>query len=401
MTAVPVTTSRAARRAQQRRDRRRKQVRLIGSVLAVLALVAGAFGVYLATGDEEPPAAEEVAQRTEATLLLQVAGPEGDGVANALLGQDPETTSGAVVLLPPQVVLNVPGSGSLPLGRVQAATAPETARAALSDLVGVTVDHSWTLSLAAFMTLVDALGGIEAEVDVPVVQGQTVVVGPGSQLLDGARAAAFLTFLAPEEQEQSRLARIQQVLDGLLDALPPDRAELSTLLQSFGAGSASSLPAPELAAYLLAVAEADAASDVQYDVLPVIPIDPGGGVTAFRVDPERVRGMVDRLFPDSVPEGQREEGNRVLVLNGVGTPGLGEQVRNRLVPAGFVFAGSRNAPSFGVAETQVLVPEATAEGQALGERVAAALGVPASSVATQQIGNVADVVVLVGADFQP
>ena len=114
MSAEPVATSRAARRAQQRRDRRRTQVRLVGSVLAVLALVAGAFAVYLATGDEEPPAAQEVEQRTEATLLFQVAGPAGDGVANALLAQDPETTSGAVELLPPQVVLNVPGSGPCP-----------------------------------------------------------------------------------------------------------------------------------------------------------------------------------------------------------------------------------------------------------------------------------------------
>ncbi len=401
MTAAPVATSRAGRRAQRRRDRRRKQVRLIGALLAVLALVAGAFAVYLATGSEDPPVVQEVAQRTEATLLLQVAGQDGEGVANALLGHDPETTTGAVVLLPPQVLVNVPGAGSLPFGRALSGTSPETARAALSDLAGVTVDDSWTLTLAAFTTLVDTLGGIQVAVDVPVVQGQTVLVNPGVQPLDGARAAAFLTYLAPGEQEQSRLARIQQVLDGLLDALPADRAELASLLQGFGDGSLSSLPAPELAAYLLGIAEDDEAGALQYDVLPVIPIDPGGGVTAFRIDAERVRALVDRLFPDSVPEGVRAEGNRVLVLNGVGTPGLGEQVRTKLVPAGFVFAGSRNAPSFGVAQTQVLVPEATTEAQALGERVAAALGVPPGSVATQEFGNVADVVVLVGADFRP
>jgi hypothetical protein len=97
----------------------------------------------------------------------------------------------------------------------------------------------------------------------------------------------------------------------------------------------------------------------------------------------------------------REGGNRVLVLNGVGTPGLGEAVRAKLAPAGFVFVGSRNAPQFGVATTQVLVPEATAEAQALGERVAKAIGVPASSVVTQDFGTVADVVVLVGEDFTP
>ncbi len=97
----------------------------------------------------------------------------------------------------------------------------------------------------------------------------------------------------------------------------------------------------------------------------------------------------------------REGGKRVLVLNGVGTPGLGEAVRAKLAPAGFVFVGSRNAPEFGYATTQVLVPEATQEAQALGERVAEALGVPPTSVGTQEFGTVADVVVLVGADFAP
>ena len=151
--------------------------------------------------------------------------------------------------------------------------------------------------------------------------------------------------------------------------------------------------------FLLRLAVADAEGQLQYDTLPVIPIDPGGGVTAFRIDAPRLVPVVERLLADSVPPGVREGGNRVLVLNGVGTPGLGEAVRAKLAPAGFVFVGSRNAPEFGYATTQVLVREATQEGRVLGERVAAAIGVPASSVGAQDFGTVADVVVLVGADF--
>jgi hypothetical protein len=49
----------------------------------------------------------------------------------------------------------------------------------------------------------------------------------------------------------------------------------------------------------------------------------------------------------------------------------------------------------------VLVREATPEAQALGERVAKALGVPPDSVQTAEIGTIADVVVVVGADFKP
>ena len=89
----------------------------------------------------------------------------------------------------------------------------------------------------------------------------------------------------------------------------------------------------------------------------------------------------------------------MLVLNGVGTPGLGDRVRAKLVPAGFVFVGSDNAPRFGYTTTQILVPEATPEGQALGERVAMALGLPKAQIGTQEFGSTADVIVVVGSDF--
>lgn len=394
-------SSRAGRRVEQRRQRRRKQRRVIGALLGVLALLAGGFAVYLAVDAPAPPPAPTAAVgRTQTTLLLQVAGADGVGIANALLGHDPGRQAGGVLLLPPQVLVNVPGSGPASLGALAALPA-DTSRAALSDLAGVVVDNSWTLTSPAFAALVDTLGGVSVEVDAPVVDGPTVLIPPGVQRLDGARAVTLLGFLAPGEQEQARLARVQDVLDALLDVLPGTPAELAPVLQGLGEGSVSSLAPPGLAVFLLGLAEDDENAQLQYDVLPVVPIDPGEGVTAFRVDADRTRALIGRLFADSVPPGVGEPGNRVLVLNGVGTPGLGEVVRGKLVPAGFVFVGSRNAPSFGVATTQILVPAATAEAQALGQRVAAAIGVPPTSVATQEFGTVADVVVLVGADFQP
>ena len=370
-------------------------------MLVVLALLAGALTVALGKDAPEPPASPADGGRTQSTLLLQVRGTNGEGIANALLAHDPRQQAGAAVLIPPQVLVNVPGSGPLPLGRALPSVPAATTRDALSDLAGVVVDDGWNLTLAGLTALVDGLGGITVDVDVSVVEGQRVLLNAGSQKVDGARAAAFLTYLARGEQEQARLARIQEVLDGLLDVLPDTPAELVAVLQALSDGSVTSLPPTELAAFLLGLAEDDEGGLLQYDVLPVVPIDPGGGVTAFRIDADKLPGLVDRLFAGSVPPGVREQGNRVLVLNGVGTPGLGESVRRKLLPAGFVFVGSRNAPSFGVATTQILVPAATAEAQALGERAAAALGVPPTSVATQEFGTVADLVVLVGADFQP
>lgn len=384
-----------------RRQRRRRRVRLIAVALGLLAAIAVGFAVFLGARDvPEPMASQAPTERMQTTLSLQVQGQNGAGVANALLAHDPATKTGAVVLIPPQVLVSVPGAGSIPYGRAILSVTPQASRGALSDLLGVTVDDGWVLDLPSLVKLVDGLGGIPVEVDVPVVQARNVVLSPGQQNLDGVGAGVFLSYLAPGELEQARLARVQEVLDGIVNVLPRTETELTALLTSLGERSAASLPTDQLAAFLLGLAVDDEAGQLQYDTLPVIDQDPGGGVVSFRLDDTRSRALVDRLLADSVPEGARAEGNRFLVLNGVGTPGLGEAVRQKLVPQGLSFVSARNAPAFGVAKTQVLVPDASAESRALGEKVAKALGVPAGSVATQEFGSIADVVVLVGADFK-
>lgn len=394
--------SRSGRRAEQRRAERRSRLRSLAILLTLLALVAGGFAVYLAVDAPEPPAPQNISTaRTQRVLLLQVQGVRGLGDSHVLLAHDETAGGGAAVLIAPQLLVNVPGTGSLPLGKALVGVPPASVRDAVSDLLGVTIDDGWVLDRPALVQLVDGIGGIEVDVDVQVAQGQSVLLSPGEQLLDGAQAGVFSSYLAPGEQEQSRLARVQGVLDGVLQALPDTAAEVTTVLEALGPRSVTTAPPAALAGFLVGLAAADAAGRLQYDVLPVVDVDPGGETVFFRADTAPLTALVDRLLAASVREGVREGGNRVLVLNGVGTPGLGDAVRARLVPAGFVFVGSDNAPRFGYATTLVLVPDRTAAGQALGERVAKALGVPGAQVGTQDIGTGADVVVIVGADFTP
>jgi hypothetical protein len=390
----PAVGRRTARLAEQRR-RRRRNTRIVAAVVGVVVLAVAVVVVLGHTGGDKKKGA---AARTQRTVLLQVKGTDGTAVASALLAHDPAVTEGSVVLVPPQVIVSVPGAGSQAFGRALATSSARGSRDALSDLMGVTVDGSWVLDTAAFSRLVDTLGGIEVDVDVPVLSGRTVLLQPGQQRVNGARALALGTYLAPGEQEQSRLARLQAVIDGIVGALPTD---VRALIGSLGKGSASSVGVPVLADLLAGLKKDDGKEQLQYRSLPVIKVDAGTDETRFRVDADGTRSLVDELLAASVPAGVRSVGNRVLVLNGVGTPGLGERVRAWLVPAGFVFVGSRNANAFTYQQTQVLVKDATTQGAALGARVARALGVPASSVkVSDQIGTIADVVVIVGRDFK-
>ncbi len=395
MTAPGSRMSRRAQ-AQARRARLRKQLIVVGAA-AVIALVV--LVVVLAGGGSTKAPKVAVPQRTQRTVLLQVTGADGSAVASALLAHDRASTTGAVVLLPPQVLVTVPGGGSSTLGSVLTKGSAERSRAAVEDLMGVTIDAGWVLDTPSFRRLVDAEGGVQVSVDVPVLQGRTVVLPAGGARLTGTQALQFATYLAVDEQEQTRLARLQAVFDAVVNALPRD---LAPLLSSLGGGAVVTGAKDVLPGVLTGLQKDNSDSDLQYRSLPVIKVDAGNDDVRFRLDADASTQLVDELLAQSVPPGVRADGNRVLVLNGVGTPGLGEQVRAKLVPAGFVYVGSRNAESFNQCCTQVLVKDATAEGGALGAKVAKALGVPASSVrSSDQIGTIADVVVIVGKDFAP
>lgn len=392
------------RRAAARRQRRRRRRQQTAAALVVGLLLAVGVTYYFAQRDTPPPVRQDVAtSRTQQTVLLQLTDPGRESIGNALLAHDGAAGSGSVVLVPAPVLATPPGSQAVPFSQILQASSEESARNALSDLVGVTIDSSWVLGQPTAEALVDDLGGIAVNVDVQVLggpDGRQVVVAAGPARLTGDQAFAYAGYLGPGEQEQVRLARLQDLLDGLLEALPDEQDEVLALIDRLGDGSVVSGADPtELATFLLGLKADRVESTLRYDTLPTVPVEIGGGEPSLRLDGAAAKAVVDRLLAASVPTSVREGGNRVKVFNGVGTPMLGAAVRDRLLAADLEYLPGGNAASFGLAMTEIQIGDPTPEKIALGNRVADALGVPRSAVRTSAATSVADVVVVVGADF--
>lgn len=400
--------SRRDARLAARREHRRKIRRRLGIGLLVLGLAGsgGAAFTWMRMDRDRggSHASESPHQRTQQTLLLQVTD-RGVAVKSALLAHDPARKSGAVVLVPSSLVAKAAGA-SMPFGQVIHVSDAETSRIALSDIVGVTVDASWVLDGSGLAALVDGLGGVDVDVDADITRpaaggGTEIVVAAGRQHLTGAQALAVVT--GEQGLELARLARFDAVLAGVLDALPEDPMAVEAVLTTLP-GSAVSGPKEQLAGLLRGLADDARTGAVSRQTLPVSPIETGTDQLAYGVDPPKLAAMVESLLADSVPENRKRGDNRVLVQNGVGTPGIGETARSKLEQAGFVYVPGGNVEGFPNAESPsvVLVYGTSSDVVARGKEVADALDLPQENVKVATQGQtVADIIVIVGNDYRP
>jgi hypothetical protein len=131
----------------------------------------------------------------------------------------------------------------------------------------------------------------------------------------------------------------------------------------------------------------NAARGASVEVLPAEEVT--GGI--LRTDPEAIRLIVTSAW--GAPD---REVLPIVVLNGSGAPGIGEEVAERVIPGGFRVVVSENASDFDHETTMIVV--ATEEHRALGERVRDLLGVGEVQVAGPASG-LADVTVVVGKDL--
>lgn len=93
---------------------------------------------------------------------------------------------------------------------------------------------------------------------------------------------------------------------------------------------------------------------------------------------------------------QQKARPRVIVYNGVGTPGLASEAAQQLIGAGFRVVDSGNADNFGYARTTILVYHAPSEAQAV--RDALGVGEIKMQSAPQEL---TDMIVIIGADYLP
>ena len=279
-------------------------------------------------------------------LLLELR--SRDAVMIAVVGSS-GTPPPAALAIPPNVVMTIPGQGDGTVKEVTPLNGSEAA-VAISNLVGAWIPHYAVTDPSHLAAVVDRAGGIQLF----------------GSVASGEEVAASLAEPGP-----ARALTWRETLIGLFQAGP--RWVPGDFLGSDDAAAGARL-----------LTEAKGAS---LRALPTANVTPG----YLRPDYEAVAALMEAWFGMA-----RQPPVRVLVLNGTGTPGVGELVAERLIPEGFRVVVSENASSFDHAET--LVVAASEESREAAERVRRLLGVGALSVSAVPSG-LGEVTILVGEDY--
>lgn len=266
-----------------------------------------------------------------------------------------------VLTVPVQMTLEIPGVGE---GTTEAIARQDGdgLRVALSNTLGVWLDHYLVLNLKGLGRIADAAGGLSVTLPAKA-ELSSGVVGPGAVTLTGADVREYMG-----AEGSSPFTKWEVILPGFLNA---------AVEGSLG-GSSDDLAA---VSRLLPVG-----GSVRIDTFPTS-ISAGN----LRVpDYEALDALMAKDF------GVAHTPVPVLVQNGVGEPGLAAEVARLLVPKGFRVVLSGNAATFDYLETQVVASGDDHVADA--ERARRALGVGVVAV-TQVPSGVADVTIVIGKDF--
>jgi hypothetical protein len=357
MTGVLVA-SRVSRAAAVRR---RRAVAALAAVVAVAAVVYGIsrLGDAAGGGPVRPGPAAGSSEPSE-LLVLQVVGT--DEPLLALIGTRAGGRQPAFFSVPFDLTLTVPGQGDVVATEVAHLDA-DTVRVAVSNTFGAWAEHVAVLDLGGLSAAVDRGDGLRVQVPgfyvTPVGD-----LGPGPMRLSGAQVVALLEL--DEEGGEARWGSVVQAL--LRERL---RIGQDDLAESDG-----------FAGVRRVLRGARAAAAAMFPTTSV-----AGGVTV-PLQPDLDRAVAQRFgFGRPVP---------VIVQNGAGAPGLGQEVAAALLPLGFRVVLTQNADVFGYERTRVIANGGAAVADA--RRIRDALGVGRVGV-SQVPSGVGDITIVVGEDF--
>jgi LCP family protein required for cell wall assembly len=301
---------------------------------------------------------------------------------------------------------------------------PELLRQTVAGLIGYPIDYYVRINFDGFRQIIDLVGGVDIDVAHDIKDDlypdenygyDPLFIPAGRHHMDGALALKYAR-TRHADSDYGRAARQQQVIMALKDRLtqPGQLAGLLPRLPGLALALANSIQTDMPIDKAIALARTVDQVDLKNPTRIVIDntmgadgLDPKWGYV-LRPDMNKLRAATAAVFADlpndvSAAEATRkaikEEGARVIVLNGTPEAGLGAGVADALTTAGYTIVNLGNADRGDYAQTQLIVH---GDGKPISrEELARRFNLTPDRVRSQPPADAVDLTLILGADRVP
>lgn len=199
----------------------------------VLAAVAGAMFASSSLLDKPlETAAEEgmLTAKDKSTIMIMGVDERGDDVGRSdtlmIATLDPKKNQAALLSLPRDTRVKIKGHGYDKINAAYAYGGHNLTKGTVEGFLGVPMDHYVIINIQAFQRIIDAIGGIDIDVEKRMYYedpwdddgGLVINLQPGMQHMDGKTAITYVRF-RDEEGDIGRIGRQQKFMKAVMEKI--------------------------------------------------------------------------------------------------------------------------------------------------------------------------------------
>lgn len=226
-----------------------------------------------------------------------------------LVSVDKEKNRIAMISLPRDTRVEIPGHGQDKINSANVYGGPELVMQTVSNLTGVKIDHYLTTNVRGFRDIVDALGGVTIDVEKRMYHYdpydepdlQKIDLQPGLQELNGDKALQYVRFRSDALGDVSRTERQQKFLKALAQEMmqPSTITKLPKLVPTINKYLDTNLGLSQMVT-LAKAAKNLSSVEIVTQTMPGKFLDMNG-VSYWSVDPKQARMVAESLIQEGKP----------------------------------------------------------------------------------------------------
>ena len=206
---------------------------MLGTILIfVLAARAGVFFAQSSLLDraKETPKDELLTAKDKATIMIMGVDERSDDVGRSdtlmVATIDPQKNEASLLSIPRDTRVAIPKNGYDKINAAYAYGGEKLTQRTVEDFLGIRMDHYVIINTHAFQKIIDAIGGIDIDVEKRMYYedpwdddgGLVIDLRPGRQHMDGKTAVTYVRY-RDEEGDIGRVKRQQKFMRACVDAV--------------------------------------------------------------------------------------------------------------------------------------------------------------------------------------